>query len=128
MEEQYNTQIRFDNLEKKVKKLEAQLDNCNFLIKLSQELNIDKTIVNEVKTYRTKAILYDRLLSATQEERIINKRELQKLETKAEFLSGLIEVMKFWVTKIKDEDMAREMKVYIDAYIDLHMSINYGFR
>ncbi len=113
----------FKKLEKRVKTLEERLNNYSFLINLSQELKIDKTIVNEVATYRSKARLYDALLSNTQNQIVISKDEATKLKEKTTFLEGLIQCMEVWVVR-EDIDVKKETETMLRAYKELNTALN----
>ena len=109
-----------EDLEKKINILEERLNNYSFLINLSQVLKIDKTIVKEVETYKSKAILYDRLLSGTQREIVVLNQHLKELEDIRKFTEDLMKLMNVWSqteTNINIKtDMQQMYKIYYQTY------------
>ena len=109
-----------EDLEKKINILEERLNNYSFLINLSQVLKIDKTIVKEVETYKSKAILYDRLLSGTQREIVVLNQHLKELEDIRKFTEDLMKLINAWSqteTNINiKSDMEQMYKLYYQTY------------
>lgn len=108
-----------EELEKRIKVLEDRLNNYSFLIKLSQVLNIDKTLVKEVETYKQKARLYDRLLSDTQSERLINRKDYEFLCTEASFLDALMKLVELWASQQTNTNLAADMNQMLKSYIEM---------
>jgi 16S rRNA G527 N7-methylase RsmG len=109
-----------EDLEKKINILEERLNNYSFLINLSQVLKIDKTIVKEVETYKSKAILYDRLLSGAQREIVVLNQHLKELEDIRKFTEDLMKLINVWSQteaniNIKS-DMQQMYKIYYQTY------------
>lgn len=115
----------FEKLEKKVKNLEERLNNYSFLINLSQVLKIDKTIVKEVETYRTKATLYDRLLSDSTNDKLVDRKQYDFMCTRASFLDSLIKLVENWTLKEKDTSLISDMNLMIKTYNDLIKNTRY---
>ncbi len=109
-----------EDLEKKINILEERLNNYSFLINLSQVLKIDKTIVKEVETYKSKAVLYDRLLSGTQREIVVLNQHLKELEDIRKFTEDLMKLINVWSqteTNINiKSDMQQMYKIYYQTY------------
>ena len=117
-------EIDLEKLEKRVNALEDRLNNYSFLINLSQELNIDKTIIKEVSTYKAKAKLYDRLTSGTQREVVTTKSILEDYQTQTSFLKAVMELMANWLTRTTDKDLFNEMEQMIKSYTEIMDLIN----
>ena len=117
-------EIDLEKLEKRVNALEDRLNNYSFLINLSQVLNIDKTIINEVSTYRTKARLYDKLQSGTQHEVVTTKSILEGQQTQISFLKAIMELMASWVKRTTDVNLYNEMGQMIKSYTEMMDLIN----
>ena len=117
-------EIDLEKLEKRVNALEDRLNNYSFLINLSQVLNIDKTIIHEVATYRTKARLYDKLQSGTQHEVVTTKSILEEQRTQISFLKAVMELMASWVKRTTDVNLYNEMEQMIKSYTEMMDLIN----
>ena len=117
-------EIDLEKLEKRVNALEDRLNNYSFLINLSQVLNIDKTIINEVSTYKTKARLYDKLQSGTQHEVVTTKSILEEQRTQISFLKAIMELMASWVKRTTDVNLYNEMEQMIKSYTEMMDLIN----
>ncbi len=117
-------EIDLEKLEKRVNALEDRLNNYSFLINLSQVLNIDKTIINEVSTYKTKARLYDKLQSGTQYEVVTAKSIVEDYRTQIRFLNALMELMANWLTRTTDKNLFNEMEQMIKSYTEMMDLIN----
>lgn len=117
-------EIDLEKLEKRVNTLEDRLNNYSFLINLSQVLNIDKTIINEVATYKTKARLYDKLQSGTQHEVVTTKSILEEQRMQISFLKAIMELMASWVKRTTDVNLYNEMEQMIKSYTEMMDLIN----
>ena len=117
-------EIDLEKLEKRVNALEDRLNNYSFLINLSQVLNIDKTIINEVSTYKTKARLYDKLQSGTQYEVVTAKSIVEDYRTQIRFLNALMELMANWLTRTTDKNLFNEIDQMIKSYSEMMDLIN----
>ncbi len=117
-------EIDLEKLEKRVNALEDRLNNYSFLINLSQVLNIDKTIINEVSTYKTKARLYDKLQSGTQYEVVTAKSIIENYRTQIGFLNALMELMANWLTRTTDKNLFNEIDQMIKSYSEMMNLIN----